>query len=236
MAHLKRYFMPRSWPLPVKGKTWVIRPLPGAHAKRSCMPLQVFIRDWLKIADTSKEAKSIIHSGKIRVDKRVRKESKFGIGLMDIVEIPDIKTHFRVIVNKRGLDLKKIDAKDADKKLCSIVNKVSLRKGFFQLNLHDGRNIKLNKTEAAKYKPYDSIVISLPDQNILAHNKLAKGSIAFIYAGKNAGTSGIIQEVKQRKSMLEKSTVVLKTDKKKIETVKSYVIPGDQLEIMKVTK
>lgn len=228
--------MPRSWPLPVKGKTFVIRPLPGAHSQHACMPLQVMVRDLLKVADNAKEAKQIINLGKVFVDKKVRKEPKFGIGLMDVVELPELKTYYRVTVDKNGLVLKKIDAKDADKKLCLITNKVSLRKGHFQLNLHDGRNIKLSKTEAAKYKVGDSVTIQLPDQKIVSHQKLAKGTHAFIFSGKNSGTSGVIQEVKQRKVLTEKSTVTLKTDKKNVETLKTYVFPGDQINVTKVSK
>jgi len=232
MVHLKRYSMPRSWPLPVKGKTWVIRPLPGAHSKMNCMPLQVLIRDGLKFADTAKEAKSIITAGKIMVDKRIRKDPKFGIGMMDVVEIPETKTSYRVVVGKHGLEIKKID-KDNDKKLCLIKNKVSLRSGHFQLNLHDGRNIKLNKTEAAKYKTWESIVLQLPEQKIVGHYKLTKGSPAFIFGGKNSGLSGIIKDIKQRKSVLEKSNVIIKSDKKDVETLKRYVMPGDQVELSK---
>jgi len=229
MAHLKRYAMPRFWPLAVKEKTWAVRPMPGPHQKDFCIPLQIVVRDLLKYAETGREAKQIVKSGKIFVDKKIRREEKFPVGLMDVIEIPELKNHFRVLVDKNGLKLEKISEEEAGKKLCRINGKRLIKKNVIQLNLHDGRNI-IVRDEAKKaivYKPGDSLLISLPDQKILKHYRLEKSSPALIIAGKNMGVKGVIKEVTTKKRMTEKSTVVLKTDSGEIETLKDYVMAGE---------
>ncbi|MFH1978509.1 MAG: 30S ribosomal protein S4e [Candidatus Aenigmatarchaeota archaeon] len=224
MSHLKRYAMPRNWPVEVKKKIFIVRPMPGPHAINRCIPLKILIKDSLDYADTSREAKKIITSGKVKVDGVIRRDVKFPVGLMDVIELPDAKEAYRVVLNRRGIILKKIKS-DSDKKLCLIKNKVSVKKGHFQLNLHDGRNILL-KTGADAYKTGDSIVIQLSDNKILKHYKLEKGVPAFIYAGKNMGVSGTIKEIKKKKTMVEKSVIIFKTDEKEMETLKGYVFPG----------
>lgn len=233
MAHLKRYAMPKDWRLPRKEKTFVVRPLPGMHTKNRCIPLQIILRDILHYAASAKEAKHILSKGNVLVDKKVRKDPKFSAGLMDIIEIPEMNKNFRIVVSKNGLILEKIQENEAGKKLCRIQNKTTIKGGITQLNLHDGRNIILaspkgkKETQKQDFMAGDSILISLPDQKILKHYKLAKGSPAFIIGGRNIGASGIIKDVHIRKSMLEKSTIMIKTKEKEIETLKDYVIAGD---------
>ena len=59
MAHLKRYGIPKFWPLSKKEKVWAVKPRPGPHPKDFCIPLQIIVRDILELAETSKEAKKI---------------------------------------------------------------------------------------------------------------------------------------------------------------------------------
>lgn len=232
MAHLKRYAMPKDWRLPRKEKTFVVRPLPGMHTKNRCIPLQIILRDILHYAASAKEAKQILSKGNVLVDKKVRKDPKFSAGLMDIIEIPEMNKNFRIVVSKKGLTLEKIQENEAGKKLCRIQNKTTIKGGITQLNLHDGRNILLaspkgKEAQKQDFMAGDSILISLPDQKILKHYKLAKGSPAFIIGGRNIGASGIIKNVHIRGNMLEKSAIILKTKEKEIETLKDYVIAGE---------
>lgn len=229
MAHLKRYMMPKEWPVAVKEETFIIRPCPGPHPLRRCMPLQVVLRDVLGLAETAKESRQILNAGKVLVDRKTRKNPKFPVGLMDTIEIPDAGKHYRVNVNDKGIFIEKIKADEAGKKLCMITGKKTLKKGVEQLNLHDGRSMLLAKEARGKgvYSVHDSIVISLPDQKITKHYRLEKGSPAFIFSGKNVGAKGTIKEVKTRKSMTEKSTVAIRSEDKEIETLKDYVFVGE---------
>jgi len=217
--------MPKSWPVSVKKEKFIIRPSPGPHPLKRCIPLQLVLRDILGIAETASEARKILNMGKVFVDKKVRKKPKFPVGLMDLIEIPDTGKHYRVSVNGKGIFIEEIKAAEANSKLCMITGKKTLKGGAEQLNLHDGRNLLTGK-EKGGYSVHDTIEISLPENKIIKHYRLEKGSPAFIFSGKNIGLKGVITEVKTRKSMTEKSTVAIKSADKEIETMKNYVFVG----------
>ncbi len=224
MAHLKRLGIPGSWPMPRKGSKFAVRPSPGPHAIMQCMPLRVILRDLLGYADNAKESMSILSQGKVLVDKKARKSSRFPVGLMDVIEIPDARVYFRVVAGRSGLILEKTDESGASCKTCRITGKTTLKKGVQQLNLHDGRNILVKKDT---YRVGDSVSISLPDQKILSHALFAKGSDCFVTGGRNIGIRGTIKEINNKKHMLEKSTVTIDVNsgsaKKEIKTLKKHI-------------
>lgn len=223
MAHMKRYLVPKFWPVPKKERKWVVRPRPGPHPLGFCIPLQILVKDILGYAGSSGEARKIIRAGKILVDRKERKDPGFPVGLMDIVEVPEANECFRVILDRNGLSLERIGKEKTGSKLCRITGKNTLRGGAFQLNLHDGRNILIKGKNP--YRPGDTLLISLPEQKILRHFKLDKGSDALVISGANMGTRGKVKEIRERKSMLKKSTVTLEIEKgKTIDTLKEYVI------------
>jgi len=231
MAHLKRHAMPAIWHLARKRKVFVVRPSPGPHPRDNCIPLQVVLRDILHYVENAGEAKKILNEGRVLVDKKTRKDIHYPLGLMDVLEIPDVKEQFRVGVNRKGLVLEKIPASEAGRKLCRVKNKTAVKGGMVQLNLHDGRNIIVEKK--IHYRTGDSILIQLRDtshpmqrggEEILKHFKLEKGSYAVITAGRNTGVKGKIRDIRVKKSMLEKSTVILESEGKSIETLLDYVM------------
>ncbi len=231
MAHLKRYLAPKFWNIARKEYVFTIKPSPGPHPQDQCIPLLILLRDILHFAENTKEAKKILNTGNILVDKKVRKDPKFPVGLMDVVEIASIKKYFRIVPSPKGLKLEEIKQEESDKKVCKINNKTRLKKNMIQLNLHDGKNILLKADDAKKYKVGDSLLIKLPEQKILQHIELKVGENAIITMGKNKGLGGVIKEIYRRKTMLESSTITLEADGKQIKTLKDYVmvIPSDFL-------
>ena len=221
---IKRYNIPKYWNVPRKENVFVVKPLPGPHAKDRCMPLQVILRNVLKLTANAAESRNVLNAEKVLVDKKVRKNPKFPVGLMDVVEIPDAKKFYRMMINKHGLYLQEIKEADAGRKLCKITGKKSVPGGMTQINLHDGRNLLLKKDA---YGVGDSLLVQIPDQKVIKHFKLQKGEPATIISGKNMGISGKIQDIKKRKHMLEKSTVTIKTGSKGIETLLSYAMVGE---------
>lgn len=224
MAHLKRYNIPTYWKIPKKAEKFVIRPSAGPHERKGALPLRVLLRDVLKLAENSREVNMIIKNEMVLVDKKERKDPKFPVGLMDVVEFPKLKKAFRVNVNDKGLVLEEIKKGESERKLCRIRNKVSVRGGKTQLNLHDGRCLLVDKDV---YSTSDSVLIKLPEQNIVKHFKFGKGAPCIIVSGRNIGKRGKIKDIFERKSMLERSRVVLETKEKDIETVKDYILVGD---------
>ncbi len=173
--HQKRIAAPRSWRIERKTAYWTVKPRPGPHPGDRSMPLLLIIRDMLKLADSSKEAKRILNEGEVVVNGRVRKDLKFPVGIFDILSIPRIKDNYIVLLDKKGkLSLVKIGQEEASKKLCRVNGKRMLKGGQIQLNLHDGRNILLEEERAEKIKTKDSLLISLPDTEILQIKKGVK--------------------------------------------------------------
>lgn len=220
MAKLKRLLVPRFWTIPKKAYKWTVSPRPGAHKKFEGIPLQVVMRDILKLAETGKEVRLIIKMGGVLVDSRKRKDHAFAVGLMDVISIPKIKKQYRVLPCKKGLELKETSGKDVGKKICRIKNKTMVRKGKMQLNLHDGRNVLVEKDV---YKTGDSVLIEVPAQKIVDHVKLEKGNLGLITKGKNSGRMGKMKKVILSKRG-EPGKVVFRLENKDVEIRKDRVI------------
>lgn len=193
--HLKRLLAPKFWKIGRKEKKFAVRPRAGPHALEESIPLQVVVRDIVKIVESGSEAKSVIKQRAVLIDKKARIDHKYPVGLMDVIEILPLGLMYRVVPTAKGLSLLEITKAETDKKLCKIIDKTTIRGGKIQLNTHDGRSIRLGKGEAKKYNTGDSIVIELPSQKILDHVKMEKGSLVVVTKGKNSGKFAKILEV-----------------------------------------
>lgn len=217
-AHLKRLKAPRTWRIERKVAKWTVKPSPGPHPVDRSIPLLLIVRDFLGLADTGKEARKIIAAREILVDGKARRDYKFPCGLMDVISIPKINEHYRVLFDRRGVfQLVKIDEERAKWKLCRIENKTMVRGGKIQLNLHDGRNIIV---EENSYKTGDVVRISVPEQEILEVIPMEKGTLAMITGGKHTGQIAEIEEVIVTRSPMP-NIVKLKG----FSTIKPYVFP-----------
>lgn len=184
---LKRIAAPKWWPITRKTHKFITT-VRGPHAE--ALPLQILVRDVLGLADNSREARNIINAGNVLVDGKIRKDTKFGVGVMDVIEIPTLKKSWRV-TPKNGFTLVETSGNDSKLKICRIANKKILRGGKVQLNLNDGKNI-LSKD---KHTTRDSIVIEIPSHKIIETIKFEKGNLALIISGKNQGTTAKIKDI-----------------------------------------
>lgn len=217
--HLKRYKAPKSWPIHPKEKTWTVKPAAGPHAIEDSLSLMVVIRDVLKIADNSREAKTIINSGNILIDGKVKKDYKYPVGLMDIITIPKNETSYRVLLdNKNRLTLLKINNDDADAKLSKIVNKTTIKGGKIQYNLHDGRNLLTD----GDYKVGDVLSLKLPEQEVQNSYKLQEGAIVLVTGGKHTGEIGKISEIIISKTSNPNTVIIENSKKENFLTLKDY--------------
>ncbi len=216
--HLKRKPAPRFWPIHRKELVWTAKPKPGPHSGSQCIPLMLIIRDILRLAETQKEAKTIISQGKIKVDGKIQREERFPVGLMDVISIPAIEKAYRVLPSEKGLILHPIDKEEAEFKLCRIENKNRVKGGHVQLNLHDGRNVLVElddpkNPEEDIYRTLDVLKLRVPDQEILEHTNLAEGVPAIIIAGKNVGRHGNIVAFEERPGQKRRNLLATIEDK-----------------------
>ncbi|MEM2122045.1 MAG: 30S ribosomal protein S4e [Candidatus Bathyarchaeia archaeon] len=199
--HLKRLPSPGFWPIHVKVAKWVVKPSPGPHPRDMCIPLLLIVRDLLGYAKTGREARTIVSQGKIRVDGKVRRDYRYPVGLMDVVEIADLDKTYRILpIEGKGLSLIEIPREEAIYKLCRVEGKTTVKGGHVQLSLHDGRSLLVNVNDPSKpvediYKVMDSLKISLPSQDLLSHLKFSEGCYVLITGGANLGKVGRIKRV-----------------------------------------
>ena len=216
--HLKRYKAPKSWPIHPKEDTWTVKPSAGSHSIDDSIPLTLVIRDVLKLADNSREAKRIINSGNVLVDGRVVKDYKFPVGFMDIIEIPKTGESYRVLLDRKGrLQLILID--DNSAKLSKIVNKSTIKGGKTQLNLHDGKNIIIDEDA---YSVGDVICLNVPEQEIVEVYPLQEGATVLVTGGKHTGELGTVTEIIENKSSNPNTIIIENSSKDDFLTLKDY--------------
>lgn len=237
--HLTRYAAPVFWPMLRRKWHWVVKPGPGSHPLARSIPLLLIIRDMLGYAKTAREARKIIGEGQIKVDGRIRRDYKYPVGIMDVIEIVTSNQNFRLIPYPvKHMILHPISKEEASYKLVRIENKTTVKNGHIQLNLHDGRNILVqvsdptNPTEDV-YKTFDVLKIAIPEQQILDHYKFEVGALAIIVDGRNVGRVGKIVEVTEM--FKRRLNIVTLEDKNgdRFQTIQDYIfiIGRDKPEI-----
>jgi small subunit ribosomal protein S4e len=82
--------------------TWAPKPSSGPHKTRECLPLIVFLRNRLKYALTGKEVKSILMQRLVKVDGKVRTDSTYPAGFMDVISIEKTGENFRLVYDTKG--------------------------------------------------------------------------------------------------------------------------------------
>lgn len=222
--HLSRLSAPKSWSIQRKGIKWISRPSPGPHGLKNCIPLNLIIKRILKYAKTTKEVKKILNDSKVLVDKRVRKDHKLPVSVMDVLEIPETKEHFRVVYDSKGnFTVHNISAEEGKLKPTKIVGKTILKGKKTQLNLYDGKNIIVDKDN---FKVNDTIVLSLGDNlTIKKHLKFEKGALVYLVEGKYKGVLGTIKDIKQ---IFGNPTITVKSKDKTFETSRNFAFVIDK--------
>lgn len=226
--HLKRLAAPRTWPLPRKVDIFITKPNPGAHKMLFGMPLATVMTGLIKCANTKKEVKNIIRNKNVLVDGKRRNDEKFIVGLMDTISLKEIDEYYRIVLCSRGkITAVKIDERESLIKPARIINKKALKKGIIQLNTDDGRNMLVKKDD---YKAGDTVVISLPGQNITEHLKLETGMTAYMTGGKYMGDIGVIEAIDGQK-------IKIKSGKGVYETARKYAfVVGKDRPVIKLVQ
>ncbi|MEK6841369.1 MAG: 30S ribosomal protein S4e [Nanoarchaeota archaeon] len=228
--HLFALNAPLNWPISRKDYKWVTRPNPGPHPLKRCLPVILLLKGLLNYAKTAREVRRILQNRELLIDKRIIKDQKFPLGIMDNIEIKSKNECFRLFINSSNkYQLKKINEDESKLKLCKIINKKILKKGIIQLNFYDGRNILVEKDA---YKTGDTLVIDLENNKIVSHLKLENGAFVYLIGGKYIGNIGKVESITVRKG-LQAAKILLKCDNKNIETLKEYafVIDKDTLKV-----
>ncbi len=171
----------------------------------------------LKLVNSSKEAKRILHDGSVMVDGNIVRDYRFPVGLFDVITMPKTDTSYRVLLDrKQRLMLHKVT--DSGVKLYRITDKTNVKGGATQLNLHDGSNII---SDEFSYRTSDSVLVSIPERKVLQHFVYKPGNLALITGGAHSGELATIQEIKKVRSSMPNMVSLRSTYD--FETVEDYV-------------
>jgi len=132
----------------------------------------------------------------VLIDGRVVTDTKFPVGLMDVVTIKqgkDAATSYRMLIDYKGrLQAVPIDENESGWKLARVDHKTTVRGGKTQVTLHDGRNLLLPKDQ---YTTGDVLKIEVPSQRVLKAFKLDKGSLALLTGGSHPGSVQTVESL-----------------------------------------
>ena len=213
-SHLKTLVAPRSWSIARKKNVWTTRPMPGKHSLEGAIPISTILRDYLNVCDTKREAKIILNDGAVLIDQRVVREPKTAVGLMDVISLPKMNIHLRTVLDNHGrIQFVDVKATEAKWKLVRVENKVVVKGGKTQLNLHDGTNLISDK----KVKTGDVLQLSLPSMKIKKILEFKEGVQALIIGGAHVGSIAKIKEIEITRST--KPNLVMYDD---FQTIKPY--------------
>jgi small subunit ribosomal protein S4e len=190
--HLKRLRAPKMWKLDKTGGIWAPNPISGPHKKLSSFPIILILRNRLKYALNSREATQILQQRIIKIDKKIRIEKNFPVGIMDTITIDKTNENFRLLYNPQGrFVLHRIEPKESFFKLCKIIKLIKGQKGIPFIVTHDGRTIRFPDP---LIKINDTILFDLFKKKIIDYIKFDVGSLCLIIGGHNIGRIGIIYQ------------------------------------------
>lgn len=191
--HMKRIQAPRSWLLDKKmGGIFVSRPSQGPHKLRQSLPLALILKRRLKYSLSLRESITIVNDkeGGIKIDGKIRRDTKYPTGLMDVISIDKSGEHFRMLFDVKGrFALRAIKSEEAKFKLCKIVRREVGPNKIPYVVTHDGRTLRFPHPEIAVH---DTVKLDIATSAVLEHAKFEPGNTVMVTQGNNVGRVGVI--------------------------------------------
>jgi len=173
----------------ISGK-YAPRPSCGPHKLRECLPLIILLRNRLRYAFTAREVTYILMQRLIKVDGKVRTDSTFPAGFMDVISIEKTNENFRLLYDTKGrFAIQRISPTEAKYKLCRVRNVQVGPKGVPFLVTDDSRTIRYPDP---LIKSHDSVKLDLETGKITERIPFEIGNLCMIVGGRNLGRVGII--------------------------------------------
>jgi len=185
--HIKKNVMPKTWPVPRKGKRKRFVAVPS-HATSKGISLLFVLRDLLKVAKTRKEVRYMTLNELVKVNNKIRTDENFPVQVFDVVNLENAKKNYRLEIVNKKFSLKEISDKEAATKIVKIIGKTILERKKVQMNLDDGANILTKE----KFNVGDSIVFNTKEDKIEKVLALKKGAEIEVVVGKHAGKKGVL--------------------------------------------
>lgn len=194
---------PSHWCLDKLKGVYATRPSAGPHKLRECIPLTVLLQNRLKYALSGQDAIKICRNrdGNIKIDNKIRRDPRFPLGFMDVVQIPKTGENFRILYDIKGrFQAVRIDAKEAGFKLCRVKRKCMGKNKIPYIVTHDGRTIRFPNPEIKKN---DTVQVNLETGEIDKVVKFENGANVFVTGGNNIGRVGQLMHVEHHPGSYE---------------------------------
>lgn len=186
--HKTRSELPANWPLPRKGTKYFVG---SSHSASDGIPLQIVLRDILKVGETRREVRFMLLNKEISVNGKVRVNKKFPVKVFDVITIQKLGKSYRLEIAGKKLKFVEVSGKEANKKIVKIAGKVLLSKNSYQMNLEDGTNFIVKEN----FSTGSSAVLNLKENKIEKILELKEGAKVFVVSGKHSGKEGKIKEI-----------------------------------------
>ncbi|XP_001625647.2 40S ribosomal protein S4 [Nematostella vectensis] len=188
--HMKRLNAPKHWMLDKLSGVFAPRPSTGPHKLRECLPLIIFLRNRLKYALNGEEVKKIVKQRLIKIDGKVRTDTTYPAGFMDVVTIDKTGENFRLLYDVKGrFAVHRITAEEAKYKLGRVRRVDVGAKGVPYIVTHDARTIRYPDPNI---KVNDTVVIDIKTGKVIDYIKFDTGNMAMVVGGRNMGRVGMV--------------------------------------------
>ncbi len=190
--HLMRIAAPRSWNIERKKTKFVSRPRPGAHSLQNCMSLNLVLKEILRVVQTTKETKYLVHEKRVLINGAPVHDIRQGLGFMDVLTLLDAGQHYRVSLNHRG-ELAMVLVTDHTMRIARIVAKGTVKKSVQRITLHDGSTVNYDGNCARG----DGVL--LDEKGALKQVlPLQEGASVLLTGGSHIGSIGTVQSFATR--------------------------------------
>jgi small subunit ribosomal protein S4e len=230
-TRLKRQLAPTFWNIRRKQSQFVLKASPGPHRKHKSYPLGIILRDVLNVANSMHEAKTIVSAGKIKIDGIERRDVKFPVGLMDVIELATNGQSYRFVPRDSKL-LVPVEIQDAEKmvKFVKVSSKFTTKGSKLQYGFHDGRTMISEQSLSVG----DTCLLDFEKLTIKDIVKFERGNLGLITSGDNAGSFGRIEDIKDGLFSLPKR-VILSLENRSVELPTAIVMAvGLEAPLIKV--
>jgi small subunit ribosomal protein S4e len=183
MTHYKRLPAPKHYPINRKGVTYISK-IKGSRSSEDALPTLLFLREVTGYADTKKEAKEIIRQGHVLRNGERLGSIREGIGILDVVELPETEEAYRVIKTTNGM--KFVPVTDKDKVAAKITGKKA-EGDEYVYGLHNGENLRTDK----EYTTGNTLIMN----NSVTEVELEEGAKVLVIGGAHAGETAEVEEI-----------------------------------------
>mmetsp|Transcript_20342 Transcript_20342/g.60461 ORF Transcript_20342/g.60461 Transcript_20342/m.60461 type:complete len:194 (-) Transcript_20342:73-654(-) len=137
----------------------------------------------------------------IKVDGKIRTDSTYPCGFMDVIDIPKTDEHFRLVYDTKGrFVVHRIGREEAAYKLCKVRKLEAGKGGVPYIVTHDGRTIRYPDPDI---KANDTVMFNLESGKVTDFVKFDVGNMAMCVGGHNNGRVGTIVNREKHKGSFE---------------------------------